>query len=346
MDINEIRTYIQNNHSDISAMLESQRMTISNSPLVKILHSKHLVPFWKQRTNPNFLFIIHFSESLIDSLNLESINTNLPIITESLKRFNSINVDENFNIIEQEFVALNECLITSISDENKVVFFFGAEGIEMAIRGKIIDKINYFYNESDMLAFAKKYRIDELQNCLKDYEKHIHDPGVNGIFFASAGNVSRVVQGTVPKNILHNKPEKILRDNLIAFLNTNTQHTFSKENELNNQRELDLFAEVDGKKYLIEVKWLGQSINDDETGLSQKVTDASARSGVTQTLEYIKHLLEDMSYNLHCGYLCVFDVREVKRTINYRNFDFITADLTKYYRDNFIKLDEILLDRN
>lgn len=346
MDINEIKAYIENNHSDITAMLESQRMSISNSPLIKILHSRHLVPFWKQRSNKNYLFILYFDENLKEHLNLELIKSNLGLVTESLKRYNSIQLDENFTIVNEELVTLSEDLITQISDDTKVVFFFGAEGIEMAVRGKILDKINYFYNESDMIAFAKKYRIDDLQKCLKEYEVHIKDPGINGVFFASEGNVRRVVTGSLPRNILHNKPEKILRDNLIAFLNTNTQHTFSKENELNNQRELDLYAEVDGKKYLIEVKWLGQSINDDETGLSNKVTDYSAREGVTQTLEYIKHLLEDMNYNLHCGYLCVFDVREVKKEVNYRSFNFIREDLAKYYRDNFIKLDEIILDRN
>ncbi|WES98291.1 hypothetical protein P2W68_01455 [Chryseobacterium arthrosphaerae] len=346
MDINEIMAFIQDNHADLSNLIDSQRMSVSNSPFIKILHSRHLVPFWKQRTNNNYFFIVHFDENLKENLNFESINNNLSNITECLKRYNSISVDEHFNILNQEYIDLNENIITQISNDTKVVFFFGAEGIEMAVRGKIIDRINYFYNEVDMLSFAKKYRIDDLQKCLKDYEKHIKDPGINGVFFASEHNVRRVVTGTFPRNILHNKPEKILRDNLIAYLNTNTQHTFSKENELNNQRELDLYAEVDGKKYLIEVKWLGQSINDEEDGLSKKVTDHSARGGVTQTLEYIKHLIEDMNYNLHCGYLCVFDVREVKNQINYRNFNFIGEDLEKYYRDNFIKLEEISLDRN
>ncbi len=107
-----------------------------------------------------------------------------------------------------------------------------------------------------------------------------------------------------------------------------------------------LYTEVEGKKYLIEVKWLGQAVNDDESDLTQKVTDYSAREGVTQTLEYIKHLFEEMSFNVHCGYLCVFDVREVKSPVNYQNFDFVTADLLPYFKKHFIKLEEIKLDRN
>jgi hypothetical protein len=129
-------------------------------------------------------------------------------------------------------------------------------------------------------------------------------------------------------------------------LNRNTQHTFSKENELNDKRELDMFTEVDGKKFLIEVKWLGQSINDDETDLAQKVTDVSARDGVTQTLEYIQHLFEKMRYNLHCGYLCVFDAREIKKPVNYKGFKFVSEELLPYYEKHFIKLNEIALTRN
>lgn len=103
---------------------------------------------------------------------------------------------------------------------------------------------------------------------------------------------------------------------------------------------------MEGKKYLIEVKWLGQAVNDDETDLTQKVTDFSAREGVTQTLEYIKHLFEEMNFNIHCGYLCVFDAREIKKQVDYQNFNFVRADLLPYFKKHFIKLDEIALSRN
>lgn len=346
MNFDDIKDFVRNNHVEVSSIIDSHRLEISNSPLIKILHGQCLVPFWKERPNKDFLYVIFFDENIIDNLNLESIKNNLFSITEALKTNNSIKVDSDFRILEEDSITINEQLLIQLSNDAKVVFFFGAEGIDMAIRGRVIDKINIFYNEVDRMAFAKKYRINQLEDCLLEYERYIKEPGNNQAFFASDRIVNGITSSNPPRNILHNKPEKILRDNLLSFLNRNTQHTFSKETELNNQRELDLYAEVDGRKYLIEVKWLGQSINDDESDYAKKITDYAAREGVTQTLEYIKHLIEDMSYNLHCGYLCVFDVREVKSPINYRNFDFIREDLKVYYSNHFKKLREITLDKN
>ncbi|KQS46557.1 hypothetical protein ASG38_12240 [Flavobacterium sp. Leaf359] len=344
-DVKNIRAFVRDNHEELTAIMESQRMEISNSPLIKLLHGKYLVPFWKERPNKEYFYAIYFDEALIEDINLDAIANSLDLITESLKIYNWIKVNSNFEVIEQATINLNEEALINQSNTKKVVFFFGLEGIDTAIRGKIIDKINVFYNEVDRMEFAKRYHISQIDKCLKDYEAYIGEPGINQGFFASDALVNRLRPVNTPRNILLNKPEKILRDNLISFLNRHTQHTFSKENELNNQRELDLYTEVKGKKYLVEVKWLGQSINDMDTDLTQKVTDVAAREGVTQTLDYIKQLIEDMNFNLHCGYLCVFDVREVKNPINYRNFDFITNELQVYYKNHFIKLDEINLDR-
>jgi len=345
MDFSDIKSYIKENHCEVSLMIDSHRLEISNSPLIKILHGQHLVAFWKERPNKSINYIVYFEEKIKDELNLANIKDNLPKITEALKTFNSIRVDENFNILDQEYILINEDKLIELSNQTKIVFFFGNEGIEMAVRGKIIDKVNFFYNEEHRLAFAKKFKITQLEDCLLEYERYIKEPGNNQGFFVSEKIIKDIKPVNPPRNILHNKPEKILRDNLLSFLNRNTQHTFSKETELNNQRELDLYAEVEGRKYLIEVKWLGQSINDSGTDLTQKITDYAAREGVTQTLEYIKELIENMSYNLHCGFLCVFDVREVKKSIDYRNFDFVTDDLKVYYSNHFKKLKEISLDK-
>lgn len=348
-DFKDLKNILKNNIHDVMSIIDSTRFEISNSPSLKMLHSNFLYPFWEKRPNKKIEFAIYFDEEIIENFEFESIKDNIHNLTERLKTFNLINVDNEFNIHKSELIEFSAKFLIDYSKQQKIIFFFGEEGIEVAIRGEIIDKINMFYNESERMSFAKKYRISELDECLKDYQRLIHEPGVNQGFFASENKVREISlqigRNPTPTNILHNKPEKMLRDNLLSFLNRNTQHTFSKENELNNQRELDLYAEVEGRKYLIEVKWLGQSINDTESGFNQKVTDVSAREGVTQTLEYIQELIEKMNYNVHCGFLCVFDARENKREIRYNNFDFISEDLKTYFENHFRKLNEIQLDK-
>ncbi len=346
-DFNELKKYLKDNPEELLAILDSERLSVLNAPEVKLLHSKYLIDFWKERPNKQITYVLFFSEVLISDLDFDNIKNNLSgIITETLKLNRSIQVDKDFGVVASSAEEIKHDFLINLSNKNNVVFFFGEEGIDVVVRGKIFPRINVFYDEADRVQFLKKHHISNLQACLKEYEIYIKEPGVNEAFFASKNLVLKIKPVNPPNNTLHNKPEKILRDNLISFLNRNTQHTFSKENELNNQRELDLYTEVEGKKYLIEVKWLGQSVNDSETDLTQKVTDVSARDGVTQTLEYIKHLFEEMNFNIHCGFLCVFDARENKNPIKYQNFGFVTPDLLPYLKKHFIKLDEIALSRN
>jgi len=345
-NFDDLKKYLQEHPDDVAVLLDSERLALVNAPEVKRLHGKHLTDFWEDRPNKKLTCVIYFEEKVIADLNFNNIIINLSgVITETLKTHRTVNVNKDFSVISSSADEIKHDFLLELSNNGKVVFFFGEEGIDVVVRGKFFPRINVFYDESDRIRFLKKHHISDLQKCLKEYEVFIHEPGNNVAFFASKTLISKIQPVKPPNNTLHNKPEKILRDNLISYLNHNTQHTFSKENELNNQRELDLYAEVEGRKYLIEVKWLGQSINDDESDFTKKVTDYSAREGVTQTLEYIQHLFEAMSYNLHCGYLCVFDAREAKKPIDYENFNFITPDLLPYYKKHFIKLEEIQLSR-
>jgi|GEM_PF-1700612 hypothetical protein len=346
-DFSELKKYFEENPEALMAILDSDRQTLLNAPEVKMLHGKYFTDFWKERPNKKLTYVIFFNESLIPDLDFASIKNNLTgAVTETLKTHRIIQVDKSCSVISSSAVEITHELLLTMSNKGDIVFFFGEEGIDVVVKGKIFPRINVFYDESDRIQFLKKYHIANIQTCLKEYETFIKEPGINGVFFASKVLIAKIQAVDPPNNTLHNKPEKILRDNLISFLNRNTQHTFSKENELNDQRELDLYTEVEGKKYLIEVKWLGQTINDTENGFTQKVTDVSARDGVTQTLEYIKHLIEEMNYNVHCGYLCVFDARESKKKpINYDNFKFVHNELLPYFTKHFKKLDEILVER-
>jgi hypothetical protein len=346
MDFNDLKKFIKEKPEELEAILDTTRASILSTPELKILHAKHLTNFWKDRINKDLTYLFIINEKSINSLVLDAIAHNLPtVITEELKTNRILHLNEKFEIQNASPSEIKENFILSESEKGNIVFIFGKIGIDIAVRGRIFPKINVFYDEADRIKYAEKYHISELQECLKEYEVYIKEPGVNEAFFASKNLIAKIVPFNPPNNVLVNKPENRLRNNLMSFLNRNTQHSFSKENELNNKRELDLYTEVDGKKYLIEVKWLGQSVNDDETALSQKVTDLSARDGVIQTLEYIKHLYEEMNFNIHCGYLCVFDARDNKKPVNYQEFTFVAGNLLPYFKSHFKILDEISLDR-
>lgn len=346
MDFNDLKKFINDKPRELEALLEARRNSILNTPELKILHAKQLTNFWTNRVNKDLTCCFILEESIVDFLDLDAISDNLSYtINEKLKTHRILYVNEKFEILNSSHHEINEKFILDESSSGKVIFFFGKYGIDIAVRGRIFPKINVFYDEADRIKYLKKFHISQIQECLKGYEKYIRQPGVNEAFFASKALITKIVPLNKTLNVLVNKPENRLRNNLLSFLNMHTQHSFSKENELNNKRELDLYTEVEGKKYLIEVKWLGISVNDDETDLCKKVTDVSARNGVTQTLEYIKELYEEMNYNVHCGYLCIFDARDDKKQINYEDYAFIAENLKQYFRYHFKKLDEIPLDR-
>jgi hypothetical protein len=347
IDKDELKRFINTNHEELLAILDSKRLSIINASEVKFLHAKLLIEFWNSRPNKDLTYVLYFNETLVGALDFDSIKENLStLITERLKTHRIIQVDNRFVDTSCHAENITHNTLISISNKQNVVFFFGENGIDVVVRGKIFERINVFYDEVDRVKYSKKFHISELQTCLKEYEKFVNEPGISEAFFARKTLVNKLQPLNPPKNTLVNKPENILRNNLMVFLNRHTQHTFSKEIELNNKRELDLYTEVDGKKYLIEVKWLGQTVNDNETGFTQKLTDVSARDGVTQTLQYIQHLITSMNYNVHCGYLCVFDVRENRKPINYNNFKFVSPELLPYYLNHFKKLDEIMVENH
>lgn len=131
--------------------------------------------------------------------------------------------------------------------------------------------------------------------------------------------------------ILKNSPERFMRDNLRSYLNEHMQARFQVEIELPvSKNKLDLYTEVDGRFYFIEIKWLGKSINSKGTDISCSYTDSRARNGIIQTLEYIRELKVNTDNNVKCGMLVVFDARKKKKKIDYKDYSFLSDKLNEY----------------
>ena len=133
------------------------------------------------------------------------------------------------------------------------------------------------------------------------------------------------------RNILKNKPEQFMREQLIQYLTDHMPYTFIGERELGqSKRKLDIYFDVRGDLYFIEIKWLGISINDRGTGLSSEHADFRARAGVTQTLEYLEELMNSSEKGWRHGYLVIYDARDIKKEINFQNYEFVREELRRY----------------
>ena len=136
-----------------------------------------------------------------------------------------------------------------------------------------------------------------------------------------------------------------MRDQLILYLTEHMKYTFTREPELGqSKRELDIYFDVSGELYFIEIKWLGVSINDQGDGLSTEYTDSRARSGVTQTLQYIEELMNSTERGLRHGYLAIYDARDEKKDIDFQEYSFVSEKLKKYMQ-NFSILKIISLEK-
>ncbi|MBP1615733.1 MAG: hypothetical protein H6Q13_3181, partial [Bacteroidetes bacterium] len=115
------------------------------------------------------------------------------------------------------------------------------------------------------------------------------------------------------KQLLENKPEDKFREDLRFFLSEKLKANFlSKEYILENFKRLDIFIldESGYELYLIEVKWVGISINPSgkKTGTSYSERDI-VPNAVKQTVGYLRQLFDEQK-NIKLGYLAVFDARK------------------------------------
>lgn len=185
------------------------------------------------------------------------------------------------------------------------------------------------------MLYNKKKDITHIDEVMDEYTKSFVTQQVNYMaFFADNATLRQIDSKLINRNILKNKPEHFMRDQLIIYLTNHMKYTFTREPELGqSKRELDVYFDVCGELFFIEIKWLGVSINDQGTGLSTEYTDSRARSGVTQTLEYIEELMSSTEKGLRHGYLAIYDARDKKKDIDFQGYSFVKEELRKYMQN-------------
>lgn len=316
---------------------------------IKILKTKYLVPLFDSTDTKDRTFTLLLSKDSLNSINydLSFKDFKSKIIGEVCKGHNILTLSNTLDIICSDttlYSSTPEAISNyrTLSHDN-FVFFFG-DKLDTFINGHT-EHLNTFYCDADIQRYKEKYTIEQLQDVLDIYSRtYLIRQDEYSRFFENKAILDKLPN----KNnyyLLKNKPEKFMRDHLRYFLNENMQARFQIEVELpKTKRELDLSTEVNGKFYFLEIKWLGKSVNNTCTDISNTVyEDKRAREGVKQTLEYIKELKEATTNNVQCGHLVIFDARLIKKPIDYKNYSFLDSDLTEYM-DYLNIYDKLYLD--
>lgn len=336
-------------YEKVSQIVEAQKDAVENDRNYQLLYKGFLQKVWDSRIDHQILFCIVVSPEDVAGMQFENLKDNLDEAVKSTAVSNMIRINSLGNLIEKKYLegdtaAIKENLVRI--SLNNYVFFFGEEGITRFINGRAIDEKNIFYSRMDQMSYNKKKDISHVDEVMDKYAREYVTQQVNYMsFFADNPTLRQIDARLVHRNILKNKPEQFMRDQLSIYLTHHMKYTFTPEPELGqSKKKLDIYFDVMGELYFIEIKWLGVSINDQGDGLSTEYGDSRARSGVIQTLEYIEELMNSSEKGLRQGYLTIYDARDIKKDIDFQGYAFVRHELKKYMQ-NFSILKIIPLEK-
>ena len=110
-----------------------------------------------------------------------------------------------------------------------------------------------------------------------------------------------------------NAPEALLQEALCEYLMSTLrdQATVKREETVDESHPVDLRITFRSTNHmaLIEIKWLGRSINESETGFTSNHNVKRASEGAKQLADYIDSNTESFPANATAGYLVVYDLR-------------------------------------
>lgn len=322
-------------YDEVSKIVESLRDETENNRNYQVLYKGVLQKLWDNRINKNSFFCIYLEANIINDLIFEELYNNFDEINAQINFCNFMQIDKSGSVIDSSYKSYSseemKRKLSELSLQN-YVFFFGEGGITRYISGRAVEDRNIFFSREDRMKYLEKKDISQLDQVIHDYAvKYVSQQFNYMYFFADNPTLNQINPKYLKRNILKNKPEHFMRDHLREYLKDHMRYTFTIEPELGqSKRELDIYFDVSGELYFIEIKWLGVSINDLGTGLTDPYTDYRARQGVTQSLEYIQELINTTETSLRCGCLAIFDARDKKDEIDFQNYKFVSSELKQY----------------
>lgn len=322
----------------VTQIIEQSKNEIEENEKYQLLLKGSLYPFWNERINKQASFCLYISDADLSSMDFSKITQNLLAINTAVLSYNTIRIDSEGKILETRYhenttTKDTKVFLCELSKEY-YVFFFGEDGIDRYANGRALEDNNIFYSHSDRMRYMKKKDISHIDDVIREYANSYLTQQVNYLcFLADNATIRQIKNGHkyINCNILKNKPEHFMRDQLRQYLTDHMQYTFTIEPELGqSKRELDIYFDVKGELYFIEIKWLGKSINDEGSGFSTTYGLPRVQEGVVQSLEYIEELTKTSETNLRCGYLAVYDCRDNKTAIDTTDFSFVPPNLKPY----------------
>lgn len=181
-----------------------------------------------------------------------------------------------------------------------------------------------FYTREALLSYEERKTIEHLEDVLDDYRIHLtHQDAYLKFFVDKTGlralhaltNSSEQIDTFISanKHVLKNKPEYLFQEDIRNYINQHMRVVVTREVVLEDLDRIDieLTNQSGNDLYFIEIKWVGESIGQNNDSISTKF-DAQPRirpNAVKQVVGYIDKLLRE-NQNLKIGYLAVFDARK------------------------------------
>jgi hypothetical protein len=113
-----------------------------------------------------------------------------------------------------------------------------------------------------------------------------------------------------------NAPEDLLQEALYEYLTATLREKAAVKREftVDETHPVDISVSFKSTNHiaLIEIKWVGKSLNESEDGFSNKYADSRANVGAKQLVDYIDANKESFPGKTTVGYLVVYDLRRKK----------------------------------
>lgn len=325
-------------YEEVSRIIEQSKNALINNPQYRLFSERYIQKIWENRLNKKAYFCVYVSLGDFKSINFVQLSKNIESINACVAENNFVQIDGSGFIIDKCYRDLNtqkmQEEMCNISREH-LVFFFGEDGVTHYANSVPLNHENIFYSRQDRIKYLEKKDVSKIEEVIRDYSlSYVSQQVYYMCFMADNPTLLRMENGAnyITRNILKNKPEHFMRDQLKHYLSEHMPYTFTIEPELGQtKRELDIYFDVKGELYFIEIKWLGACINAEGTGLSSTTYgERRAKEGVEQCLEYIEELVNTSESSLRCGYLAIFDARDLKTEINFGDYSFVKPELKDF----------------
>ncbi|WP_061316560.1 hypothetical protein [Clostridium botulinum] len=254
----------------------------------------------------------------------------------------NIKVDNEGYVIDtiklKESISINYSTIKSRQD-NTICFFLSFKGIDILINGMLFDSDNHINSYKD-IASNKFLSIFDYKKLLENFyiEEVRYDP--DKYFFAYKNQIIKEKRHLLDNNskLLFAAPEERFQNRLVRYLKSNCEDNVQEEVRNADKDRYDIWVITEDKKlFVIEIKWLGRSINV-EGNISAQYDEKRFLDGAYQLKEYIDNsdtysdLFRDTK--VYEGILLSYDAREENTDIpNFpKEFDkYSNLDLTSQH---------------